>query len=147
MLYGHVSRPEGLVGLMGALLVRHEPMSAALIRHRIAEDLNDHGISPDSIDEVVLVASELVGNAIRHAQPSASGTITVSWDVDDSGVTIRVADASDESPRPRIASADEPGGRGLTIVEAMADDWGYQRSQHGKEVWAHVPVRGDAMSF
>src|SRR5437899_10602278 len=100
---------------MASLLVRHEPASAGLVRRRRVEDLANRGISADSVDEVVLVASELVGNAVRHARPSTSGTIEVGWDLDASGVTVRVSDSSDERPQPRDAGEDEPSGRGLTI--------------------------------
>lgn len=132
---------------VGALLVRHEPASAALVRHQIVDDLARQRVASDSIDEVALVATELVGNAVRHVRPSASGTLDVSWDIDDSGVTLRVYDPSEEAPMPRQASADEASGRGLTIVAAVSDEWGYHRCRSGKEVWARVPVRvgSDAM--
>jgi anti-sigma regulatory factor (Ser/Thr protein kinase) len=126
---------------VGVLLVRHEPASASVVRRRIADELIDIGISGEAVDRVVLVASELVGNAIQHARPSAAAVIEVSWDIDGPGVIVRVSDPSDESPRPRQAAEDEPAGRGLTIVAAMSDDWGYQRSGRGKQVWARVPVR------
>jgi serine/threonine-protein kinase RsbW len=132
---------------VGALLVRHEPASAALVRHQLVDDLVRQQVASESIDEVALVATELVGNAVRHARPSASGTIDVSWDIDDSGVTLRVYDPSEEAPTPRTPSAEEASGRGLTIVATVSDAWGYQRCRNGKEVWARVPVRAssDAM--
>jgi serine/threonine-protein kinase RsbW len=127
---------------VGALLVRHEPASAALVRHELVEDLERQNIAADSIDEVALVASELVGNAVRHAPPSSpDGTIDVRWDVDDSRVTLRVRDPSDVKPKPRQPRVDEAGGRGLTIVAAMAEDWGYRPVDSGKKVWARIPVR------
>jgi two-component sensor histidine kinase len=128
------------------MLFRHEPASAALVRHRIAADLTTSGVSSDSVDEVALVVSELVGNAIRHARPSAAGTLQVDWDIDDtSGLIVRVADPSDATPQPRTPTADEPGGRGLAIVAAVAEEWGYRRSERGKEVWARVPIRSASM--
>ena len=42
-------------------------------------------------------------------------------------------------PAPRTPATTEPGGRGLQIVEALADDWGVRREGAGKRVWAHVP--------
>lgn len=95
----------------------------------------------ESIDEVVLVASELVGNAVRH---TAAGPLDVTWDLDPDGVTVRVADASTTLPTLRAPLDSEPGGRGLTIVAAVADDWGAYTLGSGKRVWAHVPVRRDA---
>ncbi|MGH8962052.1 MAG: ATP-binding protein [Jatrophihabitantaceae bacterium] len=121
--------------------VRHEPSSAALVRRRLSEDLSRHGVDPDSIDEVVLVASELVGNAVRH---TSAGQLDVTWDLDADGVTVRVADASSTLPTLRTPQSDEPSGRGLTIVAKVSDDWGAYPLASGKRVWAHVPVRRDA---
>jgi two-component sensor histidine kinase len=83
-----------------------------------------------------------VANAIRHAPAPPSQPLEVSWDVDASGVTVRVADSSDSRPVPRAAEADEPGGRGLRIVAEMSDGWGVDPAEGGgKRVWAHVPLR------
>jgi anti-sigma regulatory factor (Ser/Thr protein kinase) len=123
------------------MLVRHEPSSAALVRHRLANDLARHGIDRESIDEVVLVASELVGNAVRHTPPGQLDALEVTWTVDDEGVLVAVIDPSFVIPRLRTPRDTEPGGRGLTIVAGVADDWGVRRLDSGKQVWAHVPVR------
>ncbi|HZY76205.1 MAG TPA: ATP-binding protein [Jatrophihabitantaceae bacterium] len=120
--------------------VPHATTSAALVRHELSADLALRGIDPDSIDEVVLVASELVGNAVRHTH-TAEGGLAVEWMLDGSGVIVQVADSSPATPTPRDPVATEPGGRGLHIVEALADDWGVRQDDGGKRVWAHVPVR------
>lgn len=130
--------------MAGALLVRHEPASAAFVRRQLASDLARHNFSPEAIDDAVLVASELVGNAVRHTRASASSTLDVSWDVDDSGVRVCVGDLSDQPPQARIARDKDTTGRGLMIVAAMSDDWGVERGVHGKRVWAHVPAQRSA---
>ena len=54
-------------------------------------------------------------------------------------VEVRVTDGgSPQLPRPRTASAEEPDGRGLTIVEALADRWGVDRDGLGQSVWAEL---------
>ena len=125
---------------VGALLVRHEAASAAFVRRQLACDLGYYDLPEDAIDDVLLVASELLGNAVRHTAATPHGTIDVSWDVDASGVRVCVADASDEPPVVRAGGLDEPGGRGLQIVAAVSDEWGVERDEHGKRVWAHVPA-------
>jgi two-component sensor histidine kinase len=125
---------------VGALLVRHEAASAAFVRHQLASDLGYHNLAPDAIDDVLLVASELLGNAVRHTTASSQGTIGVTWDVDESGVRLCVRDSSDEPPVMRSGDVDEPSGRGLQIVAAVSDAWGVERDEHGKLVWAHVPA-------
>lgn len=126
---------------MGSMLVRHEAASAALVRHELAEQMRRRLIPQESIDDAELVATELVGNAIRHASQAASGKLDVEWDIDAAGVTIAVSDASTTYPRPRAAHDHEPGGRGLTIIEALSDSWGVQPLGVGKRVWAHLPLR------
>jgi anti-sigma regulatory factor (Ser/Thr protein kinase) len=127
---------------MGSLLVLHETTSAALVRHQLQEDLTGHGVAEAAQDEVVLVASELVGNAIRHTAVAASGRLEIQWDFDPTGVVVSVSDASPEYPQRRRAAPDALTGRGLTIIEALSDDWGVVPTRTGKRVWAHIPTRG-----
>jgi two-component sensor histidine kinase len=125
---------------VGALLVRHDPASAAFVRHQLASDLDTYDIPDEAIDDVLLVATELVGNAVRHTPASHHGTLDISWDVDSSGVRVCVGDPSVEPPVVRNVGLDEPSGRGLRIVEAVADGWGVEHVERGKRVWAHVPT-------
>lgn len=127
---------------VGTLTVQHDVASAAVVRHSIADDLVGNGVHRDSIDDVVLVASELVGNAVVHtgAQPDE---LAVSWEIEPVTVVVRVTDTSPTLPRPSSADPNRPGGRGLAIVAAIASDWGVQRSRQGKQVWARVPVDRD----
>jgi anti-sigma regulatory factor (Ser/Thr protein kinase) len=125
---------------VGTLAVRHDRASAALVRHSIADDLAESGIDSDSIDDVVLVASELVGNAVRHAAASFDSSLAVSWDVEADAVVVRVLDGSPELPRQRSSNDNETSGRGLAIVAAVSADWGVRRNEHGKQVWARVAI-------
>jgi anti-sigma regulatory factor (Ser/Thr protein kinase) len=122
------------------MLVRHQPLSASAVRHELAHDLNQHGIDCEVIDEVTLVATELVGNAIRHAN-HADKDLGVSWEVSSDGVIIAVEDCSTAVPVQRDARPDAASGRGLTIVAALTSQWGYERTDRGKRVWAAVPLR------
>jgi len=128
----------------GALLVQHQVQSAAVVRRLLACDLAHHQLPPAVIDDAVLVASELVVNAVRHTSAAPTGLLDVSWDVDASGVRVSVADSSDDPPQARGGTGHDLGGRGLILIEAMSDDWGYVRGQHGKSVWAHVPANRHA---
>jgi hypothetical protein len=88
----------------------------------------------------VLVASELVGNAVLHTRAGSMDDLKVTWEVEPGAVVVRVADPSGELPRQRSADDAVTGGRGLAIVAAIASDWGVHRSSAGKQVWARVPV-------
>jgi anti-sigma regulatory factor (Ser/Thr protein kinase) len=125
---------------VGALAVRHHATSAAVVRHSIADDLVGAEVARDSIDDVVLVASELVGNAVMHTGLGTGADLDVSWDVEPGAVVVRVADPSGDLPRLRPADDAATGGRGLAIVAALASDWGVYRSAEGKQVWARVPI-------
>jgi anti-sigma regulatory factor (Ser/Thr protein kinase) len=125
---------------MGAMLVRHEPTSVAAVRHEIASDLVQQGISEERVDDVTLVASELVSNAVRHAAVAPDLDLDIAWRISDSTVVVSVCDASDTEPTLRSASNDDAAGRGLTIVDRLAAAWGVERLRSGKRVWASVPI-------
>lgn len=126
--------------------VHHDSTSAALVRRQLHEDLSRAGLDEATIDEVILVASELVGNAVRHTPHGPDNALEVSWNLDDTGVTIGVYDSSTTPPRRRTPSPDEPGGRGLRIVDALTDGWGVIPHRSGKRVWAHIRARTPAFA-
>lgn len=128
---------------MGALQVRHEPASAAVVRRQIRADLVELDVAAESTDMALLVATELVGNAVRHSTPSRDGMLNVQWDLDADTLTIQVSDSSPQMPRRRQPTADQPDGRGLGIIEALAESWGAEAVQGGKRVWAKVGVARD----
>lgn len=125
---------------LGALAVRHDAASAALVRRLISDDLTARGIDAESVDDVVLVASELVGNAVLHASAIDGNGLDVDWDVEPDAVVVRVRDGSTTPPRRRPVNAGAGGGRGLAIVAVLARDWGVHPTAHGKQVWARVPI-------
>ena len=92
----------------------------------------------DLLDEAELVLSELVTNALVHAEGGAGVTLTFDGAAD--RLTISVHDSSPRRPRERRAGPDALGGRGLGIVEAVADDWGVRVEGSGKTVWAELAV-------
>jgi anti-sigma regulatory factor (Ser/Thr protein kinase) len=124
---------------LGALAVRHDVTSAALVRHSIADDLTHRSIGEDDIADVVLVASELFGNAVVHTC-SGEADLDIEWDVQPESVTVRVDDSSESLPEQRDTDPADTNGRGLAIVAAIASDWGVHRWRRGKQVWARVPI-------
>ncbi|MFV0126144.1 ATP-binding protein [Streptomyces sp. HMX112] len=78
-----------------------------------------HPGSPGSRDAVLLVASELVTNAVRHAP----GPCTLCLAACDRGVLVEVRDTSAAPPRPRIPDiTGELGGWGWTMLNRLADE-------------------------
>ncbi|AWT47260.1 MULTISPECIES: ATP-binding protein [Streptomyces] len=87
---------------------------------------------PDTADDVLLVVSELVTNAHVHGHSSAQ--LVMSWD--SQCLHIAVHDASPVLPTPREPEELRPGGRGILLMEALADRWEARRCPHGKTVIA-----------
>jgi Histidine kinase-like ATPase domain len=87
------------------------------------------------VDEATLVASELVTNAVVHAEGAAQ--IVVQRCADQ--LTISVRDGTDVPPMRRAATSWEESGRGLQLVDALAcADGSYPRSGGGKVVWCSL---------
>lgn len=79
------------------------------------------------VQDVLIVAGELVINAVDHGRPGLLGTIRLSWTVEDHRVCVRVADAGydpafvDGGKGPE--AADSVRGRGLFMVDAISESW------------------------
>jgi anti-sigma regulatory factor (Ser/Thr protein kinase) len=102
---------------------------------------------PDWLSSAVLVAGELVSNAIRHA----GGGLALLVRAGDTRVWVAVVDGSPVRPVRRVADSGAGGtgvaggGRGLLIVEALSARWGTDAHAGGKRVWATLmpyPTRG-----
>lgn len=82
--------------------------------------------------DVALVVSELVTNSVR----AGAETIEVRLLADNGQIEVRVTDDAAGWPTPRAAGIDDLGGRGLGIVEGLADRWGTLPHEPGKAVTA-----------
>lgn len=98
-------------------------------------------------DEVLLCVSELATNALLHGVPPGRGFRVLMWLEYDGLLRIEVHDSGDG--RPRTGGAQEgaewcEGGRGLLLVEALADKWGVGERDPGKFVWCEFGLVGGA---
>ena len=84
-----------------------------------------------------LVVSELVTNAIRHAESPIQLRL-----IRDRTLICEVSDGSSTVPHLRRARALDEGGRGLLLVSQLTERWGTRQTQHGKTIWAEQPLRG-----
>lgn len=122
------------------LVVPHHAQGARTARQRLTASLSGI-LATEVVMDAVAVVSELVGNAVRHAQPLPGGVVRVAWRlIEGNGVEIRVTDGgSSLVPEPRNVGPDAVAGRGLTIVEALSDQWGSEASGVGRQcVWARL---------
>lgn len=92
---------------------------------------------------VALLTSELVTNAIRH---EATGTISLEIQYSARQLRVDVHDTSCAAPAPGTPPADAETGRGLIIVAALADEWGFYATPAGKAVYFTLALqpRGSA---
>lgn len=113
--------------------------SVRLVRARITSDPALRRLRPEVLEDVRTVLSELVANAVRHADPLPSGRLLVTWHVDDDAVVVSVSDGGSPSA-PRVAHSPEEslGGRGLAIVEALSRRWWVRREEDSLTVTAEI---------
>jgi len=121
------------------------PSSAAVVRQRISADLLKHGVSEEIVDDALLVATELFSNALRHARALPGDEVDVNWEVQDGLVSIRVTDGGGlHRPHVRHPDPTETKGRGLSIVQTLAEEWGVDHAGATATVWATLRAQSSA---
>ncbi|MEV5509063.1 ATP-binding protein [Streptomyces orinoci] len=110
--------------------------SARIARDFAREVLANQHNRAGHIDDVVLVVSELVTNAVRYGSEPGDSLLVV-LAADDRRTRIEVHDPSRRLPRMKAESHERGRGRGLHIVDALAR-WGTGSRPFGKYLWAEV---------
>jgi serine/threonine-protein kinase RsbW len=90
-----------------------------------------------ALDDIVLLTSELCANATRHSASADGGTfeVTVHHRRESARIEVRDDGGSATSPQARDLGQPSEDGRGLGIVAALADHWGYHDDEHGRVVF------------
>ncbi|HET6877435.1 MAG TPA: ATP-binding protein [Jatrophihabitans sp.] len=113
------------------------PESARVARDWVSAELAGMYASLDTqVDDVSLVVSELVTNCVR----TEAHYFALDVDGHRARVTVATTDDAPGMPSPKKASPGDAHGRGLAIVDALADQWGVDRHSHCKTVWADLAV-------
>jgi hypothetical protein len=132
--------PDKVLGA-GALrqaLLSVGPEAAKAARDFTTSTLRDWQLD-DLAQEAVLIASELVTNAIRHGRCCAGPDdgVELAWHRQAARVICMVIDRSPLPPVLGIADQDAESGRGLQVVQALAANWGWMMlGATSKGVWA-----------
>jgi hypothetical protein len=106
--------------------------SVPLARH-ITLDVLRVWEAPHDLDDAALLVSELISNVVDHAVTEAS--LALELDLAGDWLRISVSDGSAIQPVVRELREDQPRGRGLQLVEAIAERWGAEDHLGGKRVW------------
>lgn len=132
------------------LEVGPDPAEVGRARRWARSRLVGSGIREDEplAETLILLISELVTNAVVHTGcPAVLRMLFGGAGASGAAGTVRVevADASDRPPLQRHAEGDDTGGRGLELVDGLADRWGWLPEGAGKQIWCEVdrggPVR------
>lgn len=111
-----------------------DPQAVCAARRAAAAVVGGWGVRDGVGDDVRLVVSELVTNAVRHGRSDA--VLRVLRD----GCSVRVEVLDDDTRLPVPAAPDRLSlsGRGLALVASVATLWGAERTGSGKLVWAEL---------
>ncbi|MFI9319041.1 ATP-binding protein [Kitasatospora aureofaciens] len=126
------------------------PRSAGRARIRFLRLAFEWEVPVDSAETALILLSELVTNACRHARSPRDRMIGVRVLLPTSSLLrIEVSDANPELPTLRHAAPDDESGRGLELVAALATSWGaHPRGEGyiGKTVWFELALPSPACS-
>ena len=132
------SRRERGPGAPGVafLTVPPELRSVRAARLFVREHCHSAGLSVERCDDALLITSELVTNAVLH------GRSEVSVEVEALGRLLRISvfDENSRHPKPVSDDPDALDGRGLALVDALAERWGVEDRPMGKAVWFELVV-------
>ncbi|MFJ9841278.1 ATP-binding protein, partial [Kitasatospora sp. NPDC101155] len=121
------------------------PRSAGRARIRLLRQAFEWEVPVESAETALILLSELVTNACRHARTPRDRLIGVRVLLPTCSVLrIEVSDASPELPALRQAARDDESGRGLELVAALATSWGaHPRGEGyvGKTTWCECALK------
>jgi anti-sigma regulatory factor (Ser/Thr protein kinase) len=114
------------------------PASVGAARRFIEARMSAWSFPAPAGEQLVLIGSELVTNAVLHARTD----LTLTLELRDGRARVSVQDQSQAPATLRHYRADALTGRGLGVVAALSDSWGISTAADGKVVWAEVAAGG-----
>jgi anti-sigma regulatory factor (Ser/Thr protein kinase) len=113
-----------------------ELRSIRTARRFVGECCHEAALSDERCDDALLLTSELVTNAILHGRSEVSVEVEARGEV----LRISVFDENSRHPQPVEEDPDALDGRGLALVDALAQRWGVEDRRLGKVVWFELAL-------
>jgi anti-sigma regulatory factor (Ser/Thr protein kinase) len=123
-------------------------LAAAAGARSVVEDCIHAWHVPVDADVAILLASELVANAVTHGTPTAGTFVLLTIDCDAARLRVDVHDGSVDLPVLDTGLIDEAPaeaetGRGLLLVTTLSAEWGFYRTSMGKAVYFTLELQRD----
>ncbi|GAA0977814.1 hypothetical protein GCM10009555_039620 [Acrocarpospora macrocephala] len=104
------------------------------------------GVADDRLDDLALVVTELVSNSVRHSDSgrNPNGEVTVAVASYQDTIYVNVTDDGSATSAPHLrlpTDVERLGGRGLRLVDQIADNWGYRDQDTRRVVWLRLNAR------
>ena len=110
------------------------PVAASVpVARRLVQQLLQAWGARQDRDDAALLVTELVANVVDHVGGSACLTVEATFS--DDWLRLAVVDCSPIRPAVQEPNAERPRGRGMLMVEVLADRWGCEDHRGGKRVW------------
>ena len=138
-------------GERASVLLASDPRSVGIARGFLRETLAGWDVARDPIDTAQLCLSELVTNVVMHAGTTCELTVRL----DDETLTVVVRDLGGAAERPgdyapvELGEDEDPlqvAGRGLMLVDALADRWASEHDATGTTAWFALDLAGASAS-
>ena len=113
-------------------VLAQDPAGVRAARRAAMRVVEGWAARPGVADDVCLVVSELVTNALVHGRSDAVLRLLRQGGV----IRVEILDEDTRLPLPSAPDAQALGGRGLALVAALSTVWGAERTATGKIVWA-----------
>ncbi|GHE80142.1 hypothetical protein GCM10018785_55320 [Streptomyces longispororuber] len=136
LLLRRTGRPEEHARLRRTMLTvaQAEPERVAGARGHLRDLLHDWA-DADQVDSAVLLISEMITNVLVHTDGDALLVAEVTGENGTRRLRAEVSDGSDDLPHKRHPGELASSGRGLVLMDLLADRWGVAPRGEGKSIW------------
>ncbi|WP_299529843.1 SpoIIE family protein phosphatase [uncultured Streptomyces sp.] len=139
-------RPEAPTRRTALGIAQAEPERISVARQQLRQLLHDWA-DDEQVDAAVLMLSEMATNVLVHTDGDAVMVAEASGEPGERRLRVEVADASDELPHKRRPGEMASSGRGLVLMEMLADAWGVDPQGEGKSIWFELHESTEAKDF